>query len=175
MEIQTAGQQKYYDFISERAKSLRLGMIIWISLLAAALLAIFAGGVLGYILAMLGAALGVLNIRSQRMLKGRLDGINKEDFFNQLTETDTVEIPDYRLMVTRDYVLLNRGEILIFPLKKMSKTEVGIRQQGSGRQKTLFLTDGAGNRHEIAVCNHVEQERAFDLAYHALHDRMHCN
>ena len=50
MEIQTAGQQKYYDFIEERAKSLRLGMIIWISLLAAALLAILAGGILGYIL-----------------------------------------------------------------------------------------------------------------------------
>ena len=41
MAIQTAGEQKYYDFIEERARSLRTGMIIWISLLAAALIAIF--------------------------------------------------------------------------------------------------------------------------------------
>lgn len=171
MEIQTAGQQKYYDFIEERAKSLRLGMIIWISLLAAALLAILAGGVLGYVLAILGAALGVLNIRSQKALRSKLDGIDKEAFFNQLTEKDTVEIPDYRLIITRDYVLLYRSEVLIYSLKEMSKVEVGIRQQGSYRQKTLFLTDRAGKRNEVAVCNHAEQERAFDMAYHTLHDK----
>ena len=98
MEIRTAGQQKYYDFIEERAKSLRLGMIIWISLLAVALLAIFAGGILGYILAVLGIALGVLNIRSQKTLRSKLDWItDKEDFFNQLIEAETIEIPEYRL------------------------------------------------------------------------------
>lgn len=172
MEIQTAGQQKYYDFIEERAKSLRLGMIIWISLLAAALLAILAGGVLGYILAILGIGLGILNIRSQKALKSKLDGIDQEDFFNQLTETGTVEVPDYRLLITRDYVLLYRSEVLIYPLKEMSKVEVGIRQQGNYKQKTLFLTDHAGKRNEIAACNHKEQERAFDLAYHTLHERM---
>lgn len=172
MEIQTAGQQKYYDFIEERAKSLRLGMIIWISLLAAALLAILAGGALGYVLAILGAALGVLNIRSQKALKDKLNGIDKEDFFNQLTETDTVEIPDYRLMITRDYALLYRNEVLIYPLKQMDKVEVGIRQQGNYRQKALFLTDHAGRRNEIAVCNHADQERVFDQAYHSLHEKM---
>ena len=172
MEIRTAGQQKYYDFIEERAKSLRLGMIIWISLLAAALLAILAGGVLGYVLAILGAALGVLNIRSQKALRSRLEGIDKEEFFNQLTEKETVEITGYRLMITRDYVLLYRNEVFIYPLKEMAKVEVGIRQQGSFKQKTLFLTDNAGKRNEIAVCNHAEQEKDFDSAYHALHDKL---
>ena len=28
MNIQTAGQQKYYDFIQERAKRLKTGMIV---------------------------------------------------------------------------------------------------------------------------------------------------
>lgn len=173
MEIQTAGQQKYYDFIEERAKSLRLGMIIWISLLAAALLAILAGGMLGYILAILGAALGVLNIRSQMALRSKLDRIpDKADFFRQLAEADTVEIPDYRLMITRDYVLQYRNEIWIYLLKEMDKVEVGIRQQGDYRQKTLFLTDSKGRRNEIAVCGRREQERAFDLAYHTLHGRV---
>ncbi len=173
MEIQTAGQQKYYDFIEERAKSLRLGRIIWISLLAAALLAILAGGALGYILAVLGAALGVLNIRSQRALRGKLDSIpDKEALFDQLVGADAVEIPDYRLIITRDYVLLYRNEIWIYLLKEMDKVEVGIRQQGEYRQKTLFLTDKRGARNEIAVCGRKEQEKAFDLAYHTLHDRV---
>ncbi|MCI8939420.1 MAG: hypothetical protein HFH12_05435 [Dorea sp.] len=173
MEIQTAGQQKYYDFIEERAKSLRLGMIIWISLLAAALLAILAGGILGYILAILGVSLGALNIRSQMALRSKLDRIpDKEDFFNQLLQTETVEIPEYRLMLTKDYVLLYRNEVFVYLLKDMEKVEVGIRQQGEYRQKTLFLTDKAGERNEIAVCGRKEQERAFDLAYHTLHDRV---
>lgn len=173
MEIRTAGQQKYYDFIEERAKSLRLGMIIWISLLAAALLAILAGGMLGYILAVLGAALGVLNIRSQKALRNKLDRIaDREDFFNQLIEAETVEIPDYRLIITREYALQYRNEVFIYPLKDMDKVEVGIRQQGEYRQKTLFLTDKAGVRNEIAVCGRREQERAFDLAYHMLHDNL---
>lgn len=32
MRIQTAGEQKYYDFIQERAKRLQTGMIVWGSL-----------------------------------------------------------------------------------------------------------------------------------------------
>ncbi len=173
MEIQTAGQQKYYDLIEEQAKSLRLGMIIWLSLLAVALLAIFSGGILGYILAILGAALGALNIRSQKALWSKLKGIaDKEDFFNQLIDGETVEIPDYRLMITREYVVLYRSEIRIYPLKEMDKVEVGIRQQGNYRQKTLFLTDHTGKRNEIAVCSQSGQESAFDLAYHTLHGKM---
>ena len=173
METQTAGQQKYYDFIEERAKNLRLGMIIWISLLAAAFFAILAGGILGYILAVLGVALGVLNIRSQRELRSKLDRVaDKEGFFSQLVEAETVEIPEYRLMITRDYVLLCRNEVFIYPLKDMEKVEVGLRQQGEYRQKTLFLTDRAGGRNEIAACIRREQERAFDLAYHTLHGRV---
>ena len=172
MEIRTAGQQKYYDFIEERAKSLRLGMIIWISLLAVALLAIFAGRILGYILAVLGIALGVLNIRSQKTLRSKLDWItDKEDFFNQLIEAETIEIPEYRLIITRDYVLRYRNEVLIYLLKDMAKVEVGIRQQGDYRQKTLFLTDKEGVRSEMASCVRREQESDFDLAYHTLHNR----
>ena len=75
-------------------------------------------------------------------------------------------------MLTKDYVLLYRNEVFVYLLKDMEKVEVGIRQQGEDRQKTLFLTDKAGERNEIAVCGRKEQERAFDLAYHTLHDRV---
>ena len=172
MEIRTAGQQKYYDFIEERVKSLRLGMIIWISLLAVAILAVLAGSKLGIALGVLGAALGVLNIRSQIGLRSKLDGIeDKEDFFNQLIAEDAVEMPEYQLIITKDYVLQYRSEVLIFQLKEMAKVEVGIREQGSYRQKTLFLTDVSGKRHEMAVCNHPEQENRFNQAYSVLREK----
>ena len=54
MAIQTAGEQKYYDFIEERAKSLRTGMIVWISLLAVAFIAAFNSPVIGAVLAAAG-------------------------------------------------------------------------------------------------------------------------
>ena len=57
-------------------------------------------------------------------------------------------------------------------LKDMAKVEVGIRQQGDYRQKTLFLTDKEGVRSEMASCVRREQESDFDLAYHTLHNRI---
>ena len=75
MAIQTAGEQKYYDFIEERAKSLRTGMIVWISLLAVALIATFNSPVIGAVLAAAGVVLAVLNVRSQRALRAKLSWI----------------------------------------------------------------------------------------------------
>ena len=70
MAIQTAGEQKYYDFIEERARSLRTGMIIWISLLAAALIAVFNSPVIGAALAAAGVLLGAAVPRPPAVLKG---------------------------------------------------------------------------------------------------------
>ena len=110
MAIQTAGEQKYYDFIEERARKLRTGMIVWISLLAAALIASFNSLLIGGLLALAGIFLGVLNIRNQKALKDKLSVVeDRADFFNQLIAPETVEIPSFRLLVTRDYVLVFRA------------------------------------------------------------------
>ena len=41
MNIQTAGEQKYYNYIEAQVKKLRTGMIVWGSLLAVALIGMF--------------------------------------------------------------------------------------------------------------------------------------
>ena len=109
MNIQTAGQQKYYDFIQERAKKLQTGMIVWASLLAVAFICLFSNIMLALILAVAGAFLAVTNMKSQKELKSKLDGIrDQEEFFHQLADPNLTEIPDYHLMIAKDYVLVEQ-------------------------------------------------------------------
>ena len=89
MNIQTAGQQKYYDFIEERAKKLRTGMIVWGSLLAVAFIGMFSDAGIAAVLALIGGAYAMVNIKAQRALKGKLDVVaDPEEFFRQLADPD---------------------------------------------------------------------------------------
>ncbi len=169
MAIQTAGEQKYYDFIEERAKSLRTGMIIWISFLAAALIAVFNSPVIGAALTVAGVLLAVLNVRNQRALRAKLSGIeDKAGFFNQLIAPDAVEIPAFRLLVTREFVLSFLTDVFIYRLSDMDKVEVGL---GRGAEKVLFLTDRSGERYEIARSERRE-DPDFDRACGAVRERL---
>lgn len=169
MAIQTAGEQKYYDFIEERAKSLRTGMIVWISLLAVALIAALNSPVIGAVLAAAGVVLAVLNVRSQRSLRAKLSWIeDKAAFFNQLIAPDAVEVPAFRLLVAREYVLSFRADVLVYRLSDMAKVEVGL---GKGEEKALFLTDKRGERHEIAR-DRGRETADFDRAYEVLRERL---
>lgn len=169
MSIQTAGEQKYYDFIEDKAKNLRTGAIVWISLLAAALIAALSNLLLGGVLAAAGMILAVMNIRSRKELSSKLDGIeDKAGFYNQLIAADTVEIPDYCLLITKDYVLSMKSQLSVLCLKEMAKVEVGIGQSG---EKALFLTDKKGIRQELARTGQKDDE-VFDRAYRALQERM---
>ena len=165
MAIQTAGEQKYYDFIEERAKSLRTGMIVWISFLAAALIAVFNSPVVGFVLAAAGAVLAVRNVRQQKELNGKLNGIkDKADFFNQLIAPDTVEIPAYHLLITREYVLSFLSDIYICCFRDMEKVE---EEAGQGRERKLFLVAKDGRRYKIAQSAQSD-DRDFDKAYETL-------
>ena len=79
MRIQTAGEQKYYDFIQERAKRLQTGMIVWSSLLAVAFICLFSNIVITVILAVGGAFLAMTNIKARSELKGKLDQIEDKE------------------------------------------------------------------------------------------------
>ncbi|MGF0032715.1 hypothetical protein ACQRBN_07070 [Bariatricus sp. SGI.154] len=171
MNIQTAGQQKYYDFIQERAKKLQTGMIVWASLLAVAFICLFSNIMLALILAVAGAFLAVTNMKSQKELKSKLDGIrDQEEFFHQLADPNLTEIPDYHLMIAKDYVLVEQSDVYVYQLEDMEKVEVGL--QGNVK-KTLFLTDKQGVRHEIVSCVKDDgMQKKFDQVYHELRARV---
>lgn len=171
MNIQTAGQQKYYDFIEERAKKLRTGMIVWGSLLAVAFIGMFSDARIAAVLALFGLALAAVNVKAQKALKGKLDAVeDQEEFFRQLAAADSAEFKKYRLIITKDYVLSGTSDISIYSLSEIEKVEAGSRGKAG---KCLFLTDREGKRHEIISCADKEgvQPKEFDLAYRMLKER----
>ena len=171
MSIQIAGEQKYYDFIEERVKKLRTGMIVWGSLLGVAFIGMFSDVRLALILASVGIALAILNLKSQQALKGKLEGIeDKEEFFRQLADTDLVEVKEARLMITKDYVLGMKEDVFVYSFSEMDKVEVGLQGKVG---KTLFLTDRQGIRHEIMSCVKDDgKQEMFDKIYGVLSERV---
>ena len=174
MVAQTAGEQKYSDFIKERTNSVRMGMIIWASLLAVAFIASFSNIKVGILLGIVGAALAVLNVRSQNVLKSKLDGVeDKQEFFNQLAVPDVLELKEYQLLIAKDYVLKIKGDVFVYKISDMEKVEVGIQKEGRISRKVLFLTDQKGLRHEIAVCERGgDASEGFDQAYQLLNEKL---
>ncbi len=173
MVAQTAGEQKYSDFIQERAKTVRMGMIVWASLLAVAFIASLSNIKVGILLGIVGAALAFLNVRSQHALKSKLDGIeDKQEFYNQLAAPDVLELKEYQLLIAKDYVLKIKGDVFVYSIADMGKVEVGVQKEGHMSQKTLFLTDKKGVRHEIASCGRDGDENGgFDRAYQLLNEK----
>lgn len=170
MKIQTAGEQKYQDFIRERSTRIRTGMIIWESLICIALICGFTDIRITLILGVLGVGLAVVILKAQRSLREKLDGIeDKEEFYRQLTAPDIFEIKAPHLLIVRDYVLVYQNDVYVYALKDMEKLEVGICSDG----KTLFLTDKNQKRHElISTKKGVTSQEDFDMVYHKLKDRI---
>lgn len=170
MKVQTAGEQKYQDFIRERESRIRTGMIIWESMICIALICGFSDIRVTLILGVLGVGLAIVILKAQRDLRGKLDGIeDKEEFYRQLTAPDILEIAAPHLLAARDYVLVYRNDVYVYRLKDMEKLEVGIQ----GNSKTLFLTDKNGSRHELISTRKGEtSQEDFDLVYRRLKDRM---
>lgn len=171
MRIQTAGEQKYYDFIQERAKRLQTGMMVWGSLLAVAFICLFSNIIITVILAVGGAFLAMTNIKARSELKGKLDQIeDKEEFFRQLIAPDVAEFSDCHVIIARDYILVYKDDIFIYAFADMEKVEVGI--QGEVK-KVLFLTDWQGKRHEIiSAAKGDGMQREFDRIYKMLKERL---
>lgn len=148
MAIQTAGEQKYYDLVEEKVKSLRTAMIVGISFLALALISMFSNIVLGILLGIVGAFLTAKNIRQQKEMNGQLEKLeDKEQFFRQLIASDTQEIRELGLLVTKDYVVqCSREELYIRSRNEIKSAQI-LKERG---RQILILTDGKGKRHEAA-------------------------
>lgn len=170
-QIQTAGQQRYYDFISDRAKKVRTDMIVWASLLSLALISLFNNIVIAIILAFIGIVLAVFNVKSQQELKGKLDAISdKDEFFRQLASPDVLIAQDGHVLVAKDYILTYKTDISIHYIPDMEKVEASV--QGNAK-KSLFLIDSQGKRHEIMSCmKAAEDPTEFDKIYAALKERL---
>lgn len=165
MAIQTAGEQKYYDLIEEKVKKMRTAMIIWISFLALALISVFSNILLGGVFGALGVFLAVRNRKEQKEMDKELERArDKTEFFNQLIAPDALEVPDFQLIVTRDYIVqCTKEKLYIRPRSEIRSKDIAT-EKGT---KVLILTDQNGIRHEAARAK-KKDAAAFDKICRAL-------
>lgn len=172
MKIQTAGQQKYYDFMKERATRLETGRIVWVSMLGVAFISALSNIMIGVVLGAIGIFLAAANHNSRKALMKCLDGVkDREDFFWQLSAPDLLEYPLVHVMISKDYVLTDQSVPEILRIEDMEKIEVGKQQD---IKKVLFLTDPQGGRHEIVSCVKGDGlQETFDEIYETLRSKLH--
>lgn len=160
MAIETAGEQRYYDFIAARVKKHRLIDISSISIICAGFISFTAkaeeGIFIGLFLIVLGISMEIKNIGSKQDLNKKLDIVDdKKKFFKQLVDKETVEFKDLRLIITNDYVLKYSDDLYIYKLADMKTVEI--------KNNRLYIVGYDKECYEIAV-NEKDKENSFDTA-----------
>ena len=160
MALESAGEQKYYDFIAECVKKYRMKDIQCIGLMCLGCVSltrdidefIF----IGITLIVWGFALVIKNYDAKKTLSKKLNVIeDKEQFFDQLVARDTVEFKDLKLLITNDYLLKYSDTLYIYKFSEMKNVRI--------RNDKLYLIDGKKNEYVIAV-NETGKENSFDTA-----------
>lgn len=160
MVIETAGEQRYYDFIAARMKKHRLVDIGSLSIVFAGCISLTSkveeGIFIGLFLIVLGISLLIKNVGAKQQLNKKLDIVDdKKRFFKQLVDKETVEFKDLQLIITNDYVLKNSDDFYIYKLADMKTVEI-INDR-------LYIVGYDKEHYEIAV-NEKGKENSFDTA-----------
>lgn len=160
MAIESAGEQRYYDFIAPRMKKHRLIDISSLSIICAGFICLTAkaeeGIFIGLFLIVLGISMAVKNMGSKQELNKKLDIVDdKKKFFKQLVDKETVEFKELQLIITNDYVLKYSDDLYIYKLADMKTVEI--------ENNRLYIVGYDKEHYEIAV-NEKGKENSFDTA-----------
>ena len=156
--------QNLNRILSEQKGKTKLSLLICLSMLAASVLLLVSGQMIGLVfLAMsliIGAAL-LVRIRRARAEMSKLG--NNDKAGKKLDGAGTADYPALGLTIGPDFAVLEKPVLQVFLLHEMSKFEVGL---AGDVQKVLFLTDRDGKRHPIAETRKEDDHQAdFDRAY----------
>lgn len=156
--------QNLNRILSEQKSKTKLSLLICLSTLAASVLLLVSGQMIGLVfLAMsliIGAAL-LVRIRRARAEMSKLG--NNDEAGKKLDGAGAVYYPAFGLTIGPDFAMLEKPVLQVFLLHEMSKFEVGL---AGDVQKVLFLTDRDGKRHPIAETRKEDDHQAdFDRAY----------
>lgn len=160
MAIESAGEQRYYDFIAARMKKHRLTDISSLSIICAGFICFTSKAeeviFIGLFLIVLGVSIAIKNAGSKQELNRKLDIVDdKKKFFKQLVDKETVEFKDLGLIITNDYVLKFTDNLYIYKLADMKTVEINNNK--------LFIVGYDKEKYEIAV-NEKGKENSFDTA-----------
>lgn len=116
--------------------------------------------------------MGISLIGMARKNKGKNDDelakISSPEDFDQSMEKSLLDMREFSLYISNKYVVSELRGLKVYALKDMKKFEVGI---AGDKKKTLFLTDKANDRHEIAsTVKGDKRQESFDEAYRKVKD-----
>lgn len=163
------GEKRYQEFTKNRTDSLRLGTLIWVCALTIALLVIKVNIVTSIILFVVALTLMAINIHSWKKIKDKLNGItDRAELYRQL-EQDPKFFSEWKVLITKEYVLTDFEDVMIHPISAIEKIEVGIQADGYKPRRALFLAMKDGQKAKIAIAYEDSQMlEEFDKLYHTL-------
>ena len=152
------------QILSEQRSKTKLSLLICLSLLAAAVILLPAGQIMGWVfLAMSATLAGTLYLKKRRNQQELAKLGDLQQAKEELRSSETEYYEPFALTLSRRFAILEQPALQVFPFDSMTKFEVGL---AGDVRKVLFLTDCNGKRHPIAETRKDDDKQAeFDRVY----------
>jgi len=156
--------QNLNRILSEQKSKTKLSLLICLSMLAASVLLLVSGQMIGLVFLAMSLIIGAVLLVRIRRARAEMSKLgNNDEAGKKLDGADAVYYPAFGLTIGPDFAVLEKPALQVFLLHEMSKFEVGL---AGDVQKVLFLTDRDGKRHPIAETRKEDDHQAdFDRAY----------
>ena len=156
--------QNLNRILSEQKGKTKLSLLICLSMLAASVLLLVSGQMIGLVFLAMSLIIGAALLGRIRRARAEMSKLgNNDEAGKKLDGAGAVYYPAFGLTIGPDFAVLEKPVLQVFLLHEMSKFEVGL---AGDVQKVLFLTDRDGKRHPIAETRKEDDHQAdFDRAY----------
>lgn len=156
--------QNLNRILSEQKGKTKLSLLICLSMLAASVLLLVSGQMIGLVFLTMSLIIGAALLVRIRRVRAEMSKLgNNDEAGKKLDGAGAVYYPAFGLTIGPDFAVLEKPVLQVFLLHEMSKFEVGL---AGDVQKVLFLTDRDGKRHPIAETRKEDDHQAdFDRAY----------
>lgn len=153
---------------SKYDRQYRLSIVIGLTLIVMGIVTISSSAFIAICLIVMGISLSAMARKNNVRNNGQLAKITSVEDFNKSMGKSLLDMPEFSLYISDRYVVSELKGLKVFVLKDMKKFEVGI---AGDRKKSLFLTDKAGVRQEIAsTVKGDKRQKSFDQVYFKIKD-----
>ena len=154
--------KKKYD------RQYKANLVIGIALIVVGLATISMRVTTAVLLVLMGFSLIAMARKNNSRNIKEIEKIKSPEDFDKSMENSLLEMREFTLYISDKYTVSELRGLQVFPMRDMKKFEVGI---AGDKKKTLFLTDMADERVEIAsTVKGDKRQESFDQAYYKVKD-----
>ena len=154
--------KKKYD------RQYKANLVIGIALIVVGLATISMRVTTAVLLVLMGFSLIAMARKNNSRNIKEIEKIKSPEDFDKSMENSLLEMREFTLYISDKYTVSELRGLQVFPMGDMKKFEVGI---AGDKKKTLFLTDMADERVEIAsTVKGDKRQESFDQAYYKVKD-----